>query len=250
MTSDGSEASPERRTAAQFATTHWSVVLAAGHGSSPDARRALEELCRAYWYPLYAYIRRRGYGPEDAEDLTQEFFLMLLLKGHFSLPDPERGRFRSFLLTSLERFLSNERDRRRAQKRGGEYTFLSWDQNKAEHRYAADSTSTLAPEKAFEKRWAMTLLERVLANLREECRLNGKGEVFEALKDSLWGQKTEVSYAALGEQWEMSEGAVKGVAYRLRRRYRELLEVEIAHTVANPGEIEQELRDLVTAVSD
>jgi len=236
--------------AARFVTTHWSVVLAAGQGSTPDARQALEQLCRAYWYPLYAYIRRRGYGVEDAQDLTQEFFVLLLRKGHFALPSPARGKFRSFLLSALEHFLVNEWKHRQTEKRGGEYTFLPWDGKESERLYAAEPASTLTPEKVFERRWAITLLERVLANLRQECRASGKGEILETLKDSLWGEKTEVGYAELGARWGMTEGAVKGVAYRLRRRYRELLQAEIAQTVAEPGEIAQEVRDLIAALSE
>jgi len=250
MGSNNSEEESGAGGTVRFATTHWSVVLAAGQASTPDARRALEQLCQAYWYPLYAYIRRRGYGVEDAQDLTQEFFALLLRKGQFALPDPARGKFRSFLLSALEHFLVNEWKHRQAGKRGGEYAFLSWDSEEAERLYAAEPVSTLTPEKVFEKRWAITLLERVLANLRQECQTSGKGETLEALKDSLWGEKTEVSYAELGARWGMSEGAVKGVAYRLRRRYRELLQAEIAQTVADPGEIDQEVRNLITALSE
>ena len=249
MASHDSEDRSASHAAGQFATTHWSVVLAAGHGSAPGAVRALEELCQAYWYPLYAYVRRRGYGVEDAQDLTQEFFSLLLRKGHFLLPNPARGKFRSFLLAALEHFLANEWKRSHAVKRGGGCTFLSWDAQAAESRYAAEPATSATPDKLFEKRWATTLLERVLAHLRQECRAGGKGETFEALKDSLWGEKTEVSYAELGAGWGMTEGAVKGIAYRLRRRYRELLQAEIAQTVADPGEIEQEVRDLIAAVS-
>ena len=249
MAANSSEDKSASHGAAQFATTHWSVVLAAGHGSAPDVTRALEELCQAYWYPLYVYIRRRGYGVEDAQDLTQEFFSLLLRKGHFLLPNPARGKFRSFLLTALEHFLVNEWKQRRTVKRGGAWTFLSWDGQAAERRYAAEPATTVTPEKVYEKRWATTLLERVLAHLRQECRASGKGETFEALKDSLWGEKTDVSYAELAARWGMTEGAVKGIAYRLRRRYRELLQSEIAQTVADPSEIEQEVRDLIAAVS-
>jgi RNA polymerase sigma-70 factor (ECF subfamily) len=249
MASDSSEDEPASRGAAQFATTHWSVVLEAGHGSSVAAQTALEELCQAYWYPLYVYVRRRGYGVEDAQDLTQEFFALLLRKGHFALPNPARGKFRSFLLRALQHFLVNNWNRSHTVKRGGEYTFLSWDQQEAERRYLAEHVSVLTPEQLFERRWALTLLERVLTNLREECRASGRVERFEALKDSLWGEKTNVSYADLGQRWGTTEGAVKGAAHRLRHRYRELLEMEIAHTVATHEEVEQELRDLITAVS-
>ncbi len=202
MASDSSEDEPASRGAAQFATTHWSVVLEAGHGSSVAAQTALEELCQAYWYPLYVYVRRRGYGVEDAQDLTQEFFALLLRKGHFALPNPARGKFRSFLLRALQHFLVN-----------------NWNRS------------------------------HTVTNLREECRASGRVERFEALKDSLWGEKTNVSYADLGQRWGTTEGAVKGAAHRLRHRYRELLEMEIAHTVATHEEVEQELRDLITAVS-
>lgn len=249
MAADRREDESAARGAYQFATTHWSVVLAAGHGSGPDAKRALEQLCGAYWYPLYAYVRRRGYGVEDAQDLTQEFFAMLLRKGHFGLPNPARGRFRSFLLTALDHFLVNDWRHRHTHKSGGHCTFLSWDGAEAERRYLAEPVSTVTPEQAFQKRWAITLLERVLANLRCECSANGKGELFEALKDSLWGEKTPFGFADLGRRWGMTESAVKGVAYRLRRRYRELLQTEIARTVTDPEEIKQELRDLIAVLS-
>jgi len=234
---------------AQFATTHWSVVLEAGHGSEAGARQALEALCRAYWHPLYVYVRRRGYGVEDAQDLTQEFFALLLRKEQFALPDPARGSFRAFLLSALEHFLANEWRHGQARKRGGGYTFLSWDQQEAERRYAAEPASALTPEQLYEKRWAITVLERVLARLREECHSSGRGEKFEALKDTLWGEKTEMTYAELGQRWGLSEGAVTAVAHRLRHRYRELLRAETAQTASGPEEIEQEMRDLTAAVT-
>jgi RNA polymerase sigma-70 factor (ECF subfamily) len=249
MASDNSEDVPASRAGVQFATTHWSVVLEAGHGSSTEAKAALEELCQAYWYPLYVYVRRRGYGVEDAQDLTQDFFALLLRKGHFALPNPARGKFRSFLLTALQHFLANDWNRSHAAKRGGDCSFCSWDQQEAERRYLAEPVSVLTPEQLFERRWAITLLERVLANLRKECLASGRVERFEALKDSLWGERTSVSYADLGQRWGTTEGAVKGAAHRLRHRYRELLEIEIAHTVASHEEIEQEVRDLIAAVS-
>jgi RNA polymerase sigma-70 factor (ECF subfamily) len=249
MAADRTEDESKARTAAQFATTHWSVVLAAGHGSEADSQQAIERLCEAYWYPLYAYVRRRGYGVEDAQDLTQEFFALLLRKRHFSLPNPAKGKFRSFLLTAMEHFLVNDWKHRHTQKCGGEYSFLSWDGAEAERRYSAEQITASTPEEVFAKRWALALLERVLGSLRRECRANDRGEAFEALKDSLWGEKTEASYAELAEQWGMTEGAVKGIAYRLRRRYRELLYSEIGQTVATLEEIAEEVRELMGAIA-
>jgi RNA polymerase sigma-70 factor (ECF subfamily) len=249
MATESSKGDIEAPRVGQFATTHWSAVFEAGSGAMPDARRALEELCQTYWHPLYVYVRRRGYGVQDAEDLTQEFFALLLRKEHFALPNPARGRFRSFLLTAMQHFLTNEWSKRRAQKRGGEFHFVSWDQQEAERWFASETRSALSPEQLFDKRWAVTVLECVLANLQAECQTRGRGEMFEALKDTLWGESASLTYRELGERWDMSEGAVAAMAHRLRRRYRELLRAEAARTVSRYEEIEQEMRDLIVAVS-
>jgi RNA polymerase sigma factor (sigma-70 family) len=231
-----------------FDTTHWSVVQAAGRNSSTGSRRALEELCRSYWYPLYAYVRRQGNNPEDAQDLTQEFFSRFLEKESVKLADRDRGRFRTFLLTSLKHFLVNEWAKRRAAKRGGGQVF-SLDEEAAETRYGFEPADNLTPEKLYDKNWAEALLERVAARLREEYTRFGKLSQFEHLKDLLRGEKSDVPYAELARQMAMSEGALKVAVHRLRHRYQEMLHAEIAETVATPAEVEDELRYLVEVIS-
>jgi RNA polymerase sigma factor (sigma-70 family) len=232
-----------------FATTHWSVVLAAGHGTLPGAQEALEMLCQAYWYPLYAYVRRQGHSPEDAQDLTQEFFARFLEKHSVGLADPARGRFRTFLLTALKNFLTNEWIKNARQKRGSGRAFLSWDLQGAENRYATEPSDGTTPETIFEQRWAVTLLERVLTLLREECLAGDKGALFEQLKDYVWGEKSGVTYAEVAGALGLSEGAVKVAVHRLRHRFGELLRSEIAHTVARPEEIDDEVRHLIEMIS-
>ena len=243
--------SPEQETsAARFATTHWSVVLAAGRTSSPDSRRALTTLCETYWYPSYAYVRRRGYAREEAQDLTQEFFLGLLEKDVLRAADPERGRFRSFLLGSLKNFLANEWRDARAKKRGGGRVPLSLDFRSAEDQYALEPGHELTPEKIYERRWALTLLERSLSKLREEFTRAGKSDLFDQLKVFLGGEGQRVSYKEIAEKLAMTEGAVKVSVHRLRRRCRELLRAEIAQTVAGPEEVDEELRHLFSALEN
>jgi RNA polymerase sigma-70 factor (ECF subfamily) len=249
MDSDSSEDESASRGAAQFATTHWSVVLTAGHAWEAGARDALEELCRTYWYPLYAHVRSRGYGVEDAQDLTQAFLVRLLQKGRVAKADPARGKFRTFLLTALDHFLVNEWHRMRAEKRGGGQMPLSLDQNATEHRYAAEPVTEETPDRLFEKRWAVTLLEKVLADLDEECRVVGKAEFFTAARGFLWGDEDSVSYADLAAQCRMTESAVKSAIHRLRHRYRTLVRAEVARTVSTPEEIDRELQDLMAALS-
>jgi RNA polymerase sigma factor (sigma-70 family) len=234
---------------ALFATTHWSVVLAAGDPTSPQASASLEELCRTYWYPLYVYVRRRGYGVEDAQDLTQTFFARFLEKKSFGLADPDRGRFRTFLLRALDHFVVNEWKRAHRFKRGGGTPNLSLDADKAEHRYAHEPSSAMTPERAFDKRWAMTLLEQVLASLRQEYAAAGNLRVFEELAELLWGKDASTSYALIGERLGLSEGAARGAMHRLRGRYRERLRAEVAHTVADPAVVDEELRYLITVVN-
>ena len=230
--------------AREFVTTHWSVVLAAGDASSTAARAALEQLCRTYWYPIYAHVRRRGYAPEDAQDLTQEFFARLLAKQWLGMVDRSRGRFRTFLLGAFSHFLANEWHRARCEKRGGGQPLVSWDQATAENRYRAEPVDNLTPEKIYQKRWAATLLEQVLSRLREEHVAAGKRAFFEAVKAFLWGEKNTLSQARLAADLGLSEGALKVAVHRLRRRYRELLRAEIAQTVAGPDEVDEELREL------
>jgi len=231
-----------------FATTHWSVVLAAGGPGTPESAAALEQLCRTYWYPLYAYVRRRGYSPEDAQDLTQEFFLRLLHKHYLGQIDPGKGKFRSFLLAAINHFLADEWDRASAVKRGGRVTFLALDQDSAEQRLAGASTRH-SPEQIFERSWALALLQKVLTRLREEATQAGHAGHFEELKAFLTGEKSPVSYAELTVKLGSSETALRKEVQRLRHRYGELLREEVARTVADPGEFEEELRYLFRVLS-
>jgi RNA polymerase sigma-70 factor (ECF subfamily) len=248
-TSEGAERDSIIR-AAQFATTHWSVVLSAVDRASPDSEAALARLCQSYWYPLYAYVRRRGNSSEDAQDLTQSFFASLLEKKYLDRADRERGRFRTFLLRSLENFLHNEWDRAAAQKRGGGHTLVSWDERDAEGRYVNEPVDDSTPEKIFEKRWAATLLELVLKKMREEFIVSGKAELLEAIKPHLWSEGPATSYSQLAVHLNMTVVAVKVTVHRLRHRYRDLLRAEIAHTVATPGEVDDEIRHLIKVMSD
>lgn len=233
----------------QFTTTHWSVVLATADETSPEGVAALDQLCRCYWYPLYAFIRRRGYRPEDAQDLTQQFFAHLLRKNCFRRADPARGRFRTFLLHALEHFLINEWKYAHRLKRGGGAVCLSLDAERGEQRYANESVCDLTPEGAYEKLWAKTLLERVLGALEEEYKTAGNGCVFKELADLLWGKDASVSYAEIGGRLGMTEGTARGAMHRLRERFRTRLRAELAHTVARPEEVEEELRHLISVVT-
>jgi RNA polymerase sigma-70 factor (ECF subfamily) len=249
MDPPGDGVEPSAKGSGLFTTTHWSVVLAAGQQDSPQASEALETLCRAYWYPLYLYVRRRGYGPEDAQDLTQDFFARFLEKGSFNLADPSRGRFRTFLLKSLQHFLADDWKRAHRAKRGGGTVELPLDGVVAEARYAAELTDTRSPERAYEQRWALTLLEQVLGRLREDYARVGKARLFEALQDFLWGPDGSVSYAALAQDLATTEGALRVAVHRLREHYRDRLRAEVAHTVSNPGEVDAELRYLIGVIS-
>ena len=234
--------------AAQFTTTHWSVVLAAGNTSSPDSSQALASLCQTYWYPLYACVRRLGRSPHDAQDLTQAFFARVLERSLVKEADPARGRFRSFLLTSLKNFLADEWDKAQAQKRGGGQPSFSWDEPSAETRYELEPAHEINAEKLFERRWALTLLEQALKRLEAEYAALGKQRLFDELHIVLLGEKGSLTYAEVGARLAMTEGTVKVAAHRLRRRYRELVRAEIAHTVASPGEIDDEIRHLFAAL--
>ena len=249
MASHDSEDKSASHDAARFATTHWSVVLAAGHASSAGAREALEQLCRTYWYPLYAHVRHRGHSVDDAQDLTQAFFAHLLEKERLTLADPVRGKFRTFLLSALDHFLVNEWHRLRAGKRGGGQRLLSLDQTAAERRYSVEPATNETPARLFEKRWAATLLEKVLAELGAECQAAGKGAFFAAARGFLWGDQDPISGAELAAQCGLTESAGKSAIHRLRRRYRALLRAEVARTVSTPEEVDGELRDLIAVLS-
>jgi RNA polymerase sigma factor (sigma-70 family) len=232
----------------KFATTRWSLVAAAGQGRSPESQDALASLCQTYWYPLYAYARRGMPSAHDAQDLTQAFFAELLEKDYLKDADPQRGKFRTFLLTAFKHFLSKERDRANAQKRGGGQRSLSLDFQAGEHRYNLEPADYSTPETIYERRWALALLEQTLAHLRQELVNAGKEKLFECLKGALEGDGPQESYARTGAELGISEQAVKVAVYRLRRRYQELLRAQVAETVAAPDEVEDELRDLFTAV--
>jgi RNA polymerase sigma-70 factor (ECF subfamily) len=224
------------------------MVLAAGKGASPDADAALASLCQTYWYPLYAFVRRSGHQPADAQDLTQAFFARLLEKHYLRAADPERGRFRSFLLASVKHFLSKERDRAKAHKRGGGRKVLPLDFEAGESRYCLEPAHELTAEKIFERRWALTLLDQVFARLRDEFDQAGKRNEFDHLKVYLTGEAGAPTYREVAAELAMTEGAVKVAVHRLRRRYRELVREEIGHTVAGPDEVAEELRRLFAAL--
>lgn len=230
-----------------FATTHWTVVLAAGKRSTPLSDRALEELCRTYWFPLYAYVRRRGYTKEDAEDLTQAFFARFLEKNYLAGLSAERGRFRAFLLASLKHFLINEWDKTRRQKRGGGVTPLSLDWQTADTQFQIAATAEPSPDKAFDREWAVALLANVIERLRAECESDGRGRQFAELKIFLTAGKGELSYAYVAKALGMDEGAIRVIVHRLRKRYRQLLRDEIAQTLADSADVDEEMRALFGA---
>ncbi len=227
-----------------FVTTHWSVVLSAQDSSSPQSGQALETLCRAYWFPLYAFVRRLGHGPHDAQDLTQDFFARVLEKGYLKAADRERGRFRTFLLVALKRFLANEWDRQHALKRGGFTTVVSIDQELAESRFTAEPAHHLQPDVLFDRQWALTLLERTMTRLQEEYTATGRAKLFEYLRGCLARDESALPYAEIAGRMNLTEAAVKMAVQRLRARYRDILRSEIADTVASPAEVEEEIRHL------
>ena len=234
---------------AVFATTHWSVVLAAGQLDSPQTADALEKLCRTYWHPLYAYVRRAGYGPEDSQDLTQAFFASLLQKDAIARADPDRGRFRSFLLASLKHFLADHRDKARAQKRGGGWEWLELDTEHAEAAYLREPVDAMTPDRVYERRWAMTLMEEAMTRLRNEQRAAGTPDQFDILSTLLLDDSHSANYSDAARRLGLSANAVAAVVYRLRKRYRHLIRAEIAQTVAGPAEVEAELKHLLAAIS-
>jgi RNA polymerase sigma-70 factor (ECF subfamily) len=239
-----------------FATTHWSVVLAAGQtntaqleNESAEAQAALETLCRGYWYPIYVYVRRNGYGLEEAQDLTQEFFAQLIAKRQFRLADRSKGKFRTFLLAMLDYFLAREWKRAHRQKRGGQFTFVSIDEQSPEERYLLEPADHDSPERIFLREWAVMTLKHTIHALETECERSGKALLFAEVKNLLSGEHETVTYAQIGQRLGMNEGAVRVAVHRLRQRYGELLRQEVARTVASEAEIDEELKFLVHVLS-
>ena len=224
-------------------------MLTASETDSPHAAQALDQLCRTYWYPLYAFVRRKGHSPHDAQDLTQAFFARLLEKNYVAQADRERGRFRTYLLAALTHFLADEWDKARRLKRGGGREIISFDAASAEERYRLEPIDQLDAAKLYERRWVTTLFDQVLARLEQEFRDSSKGGLFDVLKSSLLADDSGLSYAQLGVQLGLSEDAIKQAVHRMRRRYRELFREEIAQTVAGPDELEDELKHLFAVLS-
>lgn len=239
------------RAARRFETTRWSLVVSAADASDGTSRRALDELCRAYWYPVYAFARRSGRDTESARDLTQGFFAELLEKGYLGQADRARGRFRTFLLTAFRHHASKDRERESAIKRGGgvEHVALELDYDDGERRYRLEASDAESPERAFERRWALELLSGVLRSLRDDYRATGKGAMFDLLEPSLSHERGSKPFGEVAAEVGMSEAAVKVAAYRMRRRYRDRLRAAIQATVADPEDVDDELRHLRGAVA-
>ncbi len=232
-----------------FATTHWSVVLSARDPSAPDSTAALETLCRTYWYPLYAFVRRQGQSPPDAQDLTQEFFARLLQKDYLRAAAREKGRFRTFLIVALKRFMANEWDRAHALKRGGGQAQVSLDTSLAETRYQLEPPAVAGADQVYERRWALTLLDHAMARLRREYAQRGSTAEFEQLKSVLTADRGDIAYPTIAANLGLSEGAARVAVHRLRKRFREVFREEIAQTVSTPDEVEDEVRHLVAALA-
>ncbi len=235
--------------AGRFATTRWSLVLAAGAQTDEDSAGALSSLCELYWYPVYAFIRRQGNSATESADLAQEFFLRVLEKKYFHAADPARGRFRAFLCASVRHFLSNERDRARTLKRGGGRPPISLDVDTAEGRYQLEPHDDVTPETLFDRRWALILLDRALTRVRHDYAAAQKGELFDRLKGFLTGDTTGVPYSEVAAAMSMSEGAIKVAVHRLRAHFRDALVEQIAETVSDPADIPGEINYLMNAVS-
>ncbi len=231
---------------ARFTTTHWSVVLQARSPPAASAERALAQLCQNYWYPLYAYVRRRGHAPPEAEDLTQDFFGRLLEKGSLQQVDRRRGKFRTFLLSSLDHVLANEWDKRRTLKRGGRCLFVSWDALHAEERYRREPFHDITAEKLYDRRWAMMVIERAIDALRREYESRQELQLFELLQPNLSAETRVEPLQEVAARLQLTEAAVKMRIHRLRRRFGELLRAEVAQTVSQPQELEEEMQHLLT----
>lgn len=249
MATDESDGRTEHGPEPLFVTTHWSAVVAAGHSDTTRAHDALAYLCQAYWYPLYAYARRRGSSPHDAQDLTQEFFARLLEGNWVRQADRQRGRFRSFLLSAMKHFMAGEWNKAHAQKRGGRQPILSLDDDSAEHRYRLEPVDKATPESLFERGWALTLLDGVLARLEEEYRRDGKQALMEIMRPALTTDQEAIDYAAVAPKLGLTETAARVAVHRLRQRYRQLIRAEVASTVASPEEVEAEMHHLFEALT-
>ena len=232
-----------------FVTTRWTVVLSAGHKSSPQSDRALAELCQMYWYPLYSYVRRQGYTKEDAEDLVQSFFARFLEKNYLEGLAAERGKFRAFLLASLKHFLANEWDKTQRQKRGGGVPHFSLNWQDAEERYHLEPADPMRPDLAYDREWALALLEQVIVRLRGECAADGKTRLFEEAKGFLMVGESVTDYDEVAQRLGVDNGALRVAVHRLRKRYRELLREEISQTLSDPAHVAEELRSLQVALT-
>jgi RNA polymerase sigma-70 factor (ECF subfamily) len=244
------DSQPAERPDASFPSTHWSRVVAAGNHSSPEARAALAELCAAYWYPLYAFVRRRGHDSHSAEDIVQGFFTVLLEKDGLNSVDRAKGRFRSFLVAACSHFLANRLAYERTLKRGRGQRIVPIDRLEAENRYDREPAHELTADRLFDRRWATTLLDRVLARLEAEMLSAGKEQLIEVLRPALIGSPEKLSYAQIAAALGCSEGAARGAAHRLRARYRALLRDEIARTIDDSSTIHEEIRDLFAMFGD
>jgi RNA polymerase sigma factor (sigma-70 family) len=233
----------------RFMTTRWSIVLGAAEHQSAENPRAMEELCQAYWFPLYAFVRRQGWSPQDAEDLTQDFFARVLEKDTLANVGPEKGKFRTFLLVSLKRFLNNEYEKRKAVKRGGGRKAIALDQAEAENRYALAASEKGSPEQVFERRWALAVLERSLKTLADEFAARGKEKLFNQLKEYLAADRAAPTYAQLAQTIGGTEAAARVAVHRLRARYRVLVEEEIIATLNDPNQLPQEIEHLMDALA-
>ena len=223
--------------------------MSAGKDESAPAQRALETLCRAYWFPIYVYVRRKGHGPDDAQDLTQEFFAQLISKHHLRLADRNKGKFRTFLLATLDYFLAREWSRAHRQKRGGQFTFISLDQQTPEERYRLEPADGDTPEKQFSRQWALTVLQQTMDALEGECEANGKGSLFREARNLLSGERDSGAYAEISQRLGMAPGAARMAVLRLRQRHGELLRNELAQTVDRAEEVDEEMRFLLEALS-
>jgi RNA polymerase sigma-70 factor (ECF subfamily) len=233
-----------------FVTTRWSVVLSAKDKTSPGSAQALETLCTTYWYPLYAFVRGSGYSPADAQDLTQEFFARLLAKDYLKLVAPEKGRFRTFLRLALKRFLIHEWERLRAQKRGGARTHLAFDTTMAEQRFQGEHADSMAPDRLYDRRWALALLGEAMGRLDREYGAAGKGAELTQLKPHLTAGRGEIPYKEIAASLGITEGAARVAVHRLRKRFREVFREMVADTVSTPEEVEAELREVIEALGE